>query len=264
MTSKTAIAKIYDDVAGAYVDRTCGALGAYLDRIEFVEVSATDPVAKSVLDLGCGVGRVARLLGGRAGLYCGVDLSHQMVRTAARLHSGEKHTVFVCGDASSLPFRPQQFELITCFGLYEYIEDLVPYLQEVTRLLCKGGIFIFTCHTHPGARYFNRRGQYRRVGHTAEHVRNAGLGAGLRVVSVRPVFVLPNLTRWLLASVRRLPMSVARRRTMELLGHLDGVMARQAFFARNAKEFVVVCQSLDDSVLCADTDRRPSQMPNRV
>lgn len=245
MTNKRAIAGFYDEIAEAYLDRTVGAMGVFLDLVEFAELAVMEVTAASVLDLGCGVGRVAHFLRDKPSLCCGLDLSQEMVRVATREHLREQ-TCFVCGDASNLPFPRQRFELVTCFGLYEYIEDLLPYLREAADVLRNGGTFIFTCHTVTGARYFNRRGRYRRTGHRAEDVRAASQAAGLDIVSIRPALVLSRLMRLLLAFGRRLPTITARRKTMRFLGHLDGIVSRQKMLAANAKLLIVRCKKRSD------------------
>jgi predicted TPR repeat methyltransferase len=240
ITTKRTIASIYDDIADSYVARTCGPLGVYLDRIEFDELAGTDLTGKSILDLGCGVGRVARFLDGRASFYCGVDLSRQMVRAAMRMNW--QNSLFIYGDASELPFPKRSFDVITCFGLFEYVADLLPYFGEVGSVLSDCGTFIFSCHTVAGARYFNRRGGYHRIGHTEGRLHDVCGTAGFEVVSMRPALVLSRLARLLLAVARRLRPIELRRRAMIFLGSLDHILSRQSALAKQAKELLVVCR----------------------
>jgi SAM-dependent methyltransferase len=240
ITTKQTIASFYDDVVDSYVVRTCGPLGVYLDRIEFDELAGTDLTGKSILDLGCGVGRVTRFVDGRPSFYCGVDLSRQMVRAAMRMNW--QSSCFICGDASKLPFPKRSFDVITCFGLFEYVADLLPYFEEVGSVLSDCGTFIFSCHTVAGARYFNRRGGYHRTGHAGGRLHDVCRTAGFEVVSMRPALVLSRVGRLLLAVARRLPTIELRRRAMIFIGSVDHILSRQSALAKLAKELIVVCR----------------------
>ncbi len=103
------------------------------------------------MDLGCGVGRVISFLGDRAQCYCGLDISLEMVRGAKETYTGKASVFFINGDASLVPFGDSSFDFITCFGLFEYLDNIELYLNEVRRLLKKDGSFIFTVHTEYGS-----------------------------------------------------------------------------------------------------------------
>src|SRR5262249_44155602 len=144
------IAAFYDHVADRYIHRTHS---LFLDLVELQELAATDLGSKRILDLGCGVGRVARFVDGRATFCCGMDLSREMVRAANR--TGLRNGHFACADASRLPFSGPRFDIVTSLGMFEYIENLSPFLRGVIGVLAERGVFIFTCHTPAGAAYFN-------------------------------------------------------------------------------------------------------------
>jgi SAM-dependent methyltransferase len=237
MIDSASIAAIYDTLVDAYVVRDTGARRLYLDALELAELAAVPIDGKSVLDLGCGVGRVAGFLGARAGSYCGVDLSSQMVAAARRRRGTGSGRSFLCADALHLPFRDREFDLVTCIGLYEYVEDLAPHLAEARRVLAPDGAFVFTCHTVYGATKANARADgYRRAGHEAHAVAGAVARAGFAIVSLRPAFRLPPR---IVVGVLHLGSSFGAR----ILVCLDHAAGRSRATAGMARELVVVARA---------------------
>lgn len=97
-----------------------------------------------VLDVGCGPGNVTRgLVGavGEDGVVVGLDASAPMLEQAARdLKPGLHDPVtLIRADATSLPFRDQSFDGVCCFATLYLIEDPMAALDEMTRVLTRGG-----------------------------------------------------------------------------------------------------------------------------
>lgn len=67
----------------------------------------------SILDVGCGYGRLLSLLPGDwRGAYTGIDVSEELVELARILHGGRPGVRFVCLDASPrLPYRDNEFDV---------------------------------------------------------------------------------------------------------------------------------------------------------
>jgi len=105
--------------------------------------------AGSVLELGCGTGRVLVPLA-RAGVrVVGIDRSAPMlaraVRRLRRLR-GEHRAALVIGDIRTLPFQPDgRFELVMApYGILQSLvreSDLVSALESVARVTVRGGLF---------------------------------------------------------------------------------------------------------------------------
>jgi SAM-dependent methyltransferase len=87
------------------------------------EVLARLPEGSLVLDAGCGPGTDAEALSqGRR--YAGLDLSPVQLSLARRHAPGG---MFVCGDLTTIRFRPSSFDGITAFYLFNHIpQDEVP------------------------------------------------------------------------------------------------------------------------------------------
>lgn len=100
-----------------------------------------------VLDIGCGIGGPARMLADEYGCeVTGIDLSEEFVRTATRLSElvglgGKTH--FVQGDATSLPFSDQSFDVVWTQHVQMNIEDKMKFYAEIRRVLASDGVFLY-------------------------------------------------------------------------------------------------------------------------
>ena len=103
--------------------------------------------ARRALDLGCGEGRSARDLAGRADRTVGVDGSFTLVRAASRV---DRRVRYVHGDAARLPFADGSFDLVTAYNVLMDLDDLETSLAEVARVLTSDGTFA-ACVLHPFA-----------------------------------------------------------------------------------------------------------------
>jgi malonyl-CoA O-methyltransferase len=100
---------------------------------------------KSILDLGAGTGRSSRALA-RAyprSRVIALDLSAGMLRVARKKRSFLSRTTEVRGDAAYLPFRPGSFDLVCANLLLPWIDNVTGCLDEVARVLKRGGVFAF-------------------------------------------------------------------------------------------------------------------------
>lgn len=107
-------------------------------------VERARPIAPSarILDLGCGTGIVARVLRERLGggaRITGYDLSPQMLEVARRLGPDIEWRE---GNAMSLPFEDNAFDLVLCQQMLQFVPDRIAALGEVRRVLAPGGRFL--------------------------------------------------------------------------------------------------------------------------
>ncbi|MGC1184633.1 MAG: methyltransferase domain-containing protein [Candidatus Dormiibacterota bacterium] len=100
--------------------------------------------ARSVLDVGCGLGHwsreLARVLPGVTEIT-GVDPDPFWVRQA-RLTTDEKAsigTAVIQGRGEDLPFPDSQFDLVTCQTVLIHVPDVVSVLREMGRVVRPGG-----------------------------------------------------------------------------------------------------------------------------
>ncbi len=95
----------------------------------------------SLLDLCTGTGDIAALLRENYpdAKIIGLDFSDKMLEIARKKHAGIE---FLQGDCTQLPFEDESFDICTIsFGLRN-IENMQKALDEIYRVLKKGGVFV--------------------------------------------------------------------------------------------------------------------------
>lgn len=97
---------------------------------------------KKVLDLACGEGYGAHMLAREAESVIGVDIDFASVRHAKNRYAGG-NLDFLAGSIAQLPILGTgRFDVIVCFEALEHLVDHAGLMDEVKRLLKKGGLFL--------------------------------------------------------------------------------------------------------------------------
>lgn len=95
------------------------------------------PHCGTVLELGCGPGRLLRYYSMQGINIIGVD---NVATVLSKLRASDQSLRLVCADARALPFRDGQFDSILCFGVYHTIElNPSAAVGETFRVLRSGG-----------------------------------------------------------------------------------------------------------------------------
>lgn len=94
-----------------------------------------------MLDLGCGEGKVAEIIFGRKKIDYGIDPDRQMVNKSKKYGVYKK---VVMGDARKMPFQDETFNFVFSNSVIEHIPKVEMVISEVSRILKKGGDFMFT------------------------------------------------------------------------------------------------------------------------
>ncbi len=110
------------------------------------------PVGGTILDVGCGDGKILRYLAPRFDEVTGIDVSESML-TVARTHareSGVSYIQFEQGDACRFPSSVRNVDLIVSNGMIQYLDpaEVGAHLRECRRVLKPGGtigIFSIPC-----------------------------------------------------------------------------------------------------------------------
>ena len=199
-----------------------------LIHLKAYEEAARIAIDRDVLDLGCNTGYGTVLISPVARHVVGADVSPRAIDVARARQDGDRVDWMVV-DAGRLPFEDDSFDLVTGFQVIEHLEDPVPWLREIARVLRAGGIAILTTpnaaiRLDPGMTPWNRF-------HVREYraVELGGLLGGVFAsVRIRGLFGTPTLTETELRRVRR-----ARR------------LARIAGYARPALEVGAVRTVVD-------------------
>jgi len=175
----------------------------------FGELMTPVPLASGsrVLDLGSGAGTYVRLLSSHGHRAVGVDYSIPSLKRSIEADP-ERLGRYLCGDAYSLPFRDESFELLVMIGIFQALGEPARALTEARRVLRPGGHLVLeilnaneilirartllerTRHENAGVRTFGRSQMTRWI-----------RAAGLRPLRHVPVFLpprnLPGLEPWM-------------------------------------------------------------------
>lgn len=98
---------------------------------------------KSVLDLGCGVGRVTEFLANDFKEVYGVDISEEMIESTKKRLAGKGNVKFYLGNGNSLPLDKSSVDLVFSYQTFQHFpsESLIKdYLEEICRVLKPGGV----------------------------------------------------------------------------------------------------------------------------
>jgi len=104
---------------------------------------------KSILDFGCGCGRVLRHLRGLSGKVFGVDLQHVLVDSCRRTVPFAEASV---GPAEPpLTFADATFDLVYCFSVFTHLTEPqgLAWRDEIRRILEPGGLWVFSTQGIP-------------------------------------------------------------------------------------------------------------------
>jgi len=97
-----------------------------------------------VLDLGCGNGRFFEICEKMGVEYVGLDNSKKLIELAKKNYPKGK---FLVGDALSLPFENENFDLVVSFAVVHHVpafDNQIKFMDEVARVLRKNGEFFVT------------------------------------------------------------------------------------------------------------------------
>jgi SAM-dependent methyltransferase len=126
----------WDDEAGDWI-RFSGEADVFAWRFNlpaFLEL--IPPPGRLTVDVGCGEGRVARLLMAAGHTVKGVDGSSALVEAARR---GDPPVDAVVADAARLPLPDGCADLVVSFMTLQSVDDLPGAVAEAARVLSPGG-----------------------------------------------------------------------------------------------------------------------------
>ncbi len=137
----------YDAMASEYAaDNDDGAFNSFYERPALLSMVG-DITGLRVLDLGCGAGQLSAELVELGAVVTGIDVSPAMIDIARR-RLGASVTLLVGDISRPLPFESDSFDLVVASLVLHYVEDWVPVLHEVRRVLTHLGPLLFSTH-HP-------------------------------------------------------------------------------------------------------------------
>jgi SAM-dependent methyltransferase len=108
-------------------------------------VSLLPPAGARTLDVGCGEGRVGRWLAAHDHRVTGIDSSPTL---SAAAREGGGYDEVVDGDAASLPWPADTFDLAVGYMCLQDLPDPSPVIAEIARVLRPGG-WLALATVHP-------------------------------------------------------------------------------------------------------------------
>lgn len=108
--------------------------------------------AGHLLEAGCGLGRYLLYAVARGHRAIGIDFAIDPLK---RVVAHDPRALVAAADLSHMPFAPQTFDTILCFGVLEHFETgAAPQVKELAALLRPGGWLVVTV---PYANFLKRR-----------------------------------------------------------------------------------------------------------
>jgi len=120
--------------------------GPLADRLTSLSaaVSRYAQAGDRVLDLGCGTGELTRALAAAGLRVAGCDISRQMLLRAPRDRAGCAGWVQLKPGWRRLPFASAAFDVVVAASVLEYVAEPRAVLRECARVLCPGGVVLYT------------------------------------------------------------------------------------------------------------------------
>jgi ubiquinone/menaquinone biosynthesis C-methylase UbiE len=151
---------------------------------------------KTVLDIGCGVGRWTTILSKTSSNIVGIDLSKQMLKNAKLRNTREKaHAQFVLASATQLPFADHTFDSILSVTVLQHITKEALFrsaVVEILRTIKSGGKAVLLEYNYATKIVSN---QFPTVAHNyQEHFKNKGNALMVEIQGVDLSFFLKPLT----------------------------------------------------------------------
>ncbi|MBL7059023.1 class I SAM-dependent methyltransferase [Candidatus Pacearchaeota archaeon] len=141
--------EIYDKFSEHYHDYVTSKKNThhrFIEKPAMLKLLKNEIKGKIVLDLGCGTGFFTKKifsLGAKE--IIGSDLSPNLIQIAKKENP---EINFYIGDSRKTSFKKSQFHVINSSLMVHYLQNLNSLFKEVSRILKKNGLFVFSMH-HP-------------------------------------------------------------------------------------------------------------------
>lgn len=131
----------YDNFAKEYAENTAKMEEGV--RKHYYSLLPSKLKGKKILDVGCGSGQDAVHYNKKGAKVFGVDISKKEIEMAKTLNIGE----FVVGDMKKLPYKDNEFDIVTSYYALQSSEYVKKSLREMARVAKKGAtILIISKH----------------------------------------------------------------------------------------------------------------------
>ncbi len=116
-------------------------------EIDFVQKKIQP--SDTILELGCGYGRVLKPLAQKAQTVIGIDSSSANIESAKKYLSGFNNIQLSVMDAAELSFKNNCFDKVICIqnGISAFHVDPVRLVEESLRVVKKNGLILFSSYS---------------------------------------------------------------------------------------------------------------------
>lgn len=105
--------------------------------------AVVDVRGKKILEVGAGMGGDSVYLAGLGGQVTAVDFTNESLEAVRRLARDNNVVIeLIKGEARSLPFADESFDVVFHQGLLEHFKNPLEILKEHTRVLKSGGLLV--------------------------------------------------------------------------------------------------------------------------
>jgi SAM-dependent methyltransferase len=150
---------------------------ATAEVVELLESLGVLGPERQVLDVGCGIGRIAQALAGKVAAITGIDIAPGMIKAARRCCAGLPNVRLLQTSGRDLsPFPAAAFDLVLAIDALPYVYRagtalVAAHFAEVARVLGPGGDFVIMNLSYRGD-----------IGLDRKDARDLAEAAGLRVL----------------------------------------------------------------------------------
>jgi ubiquinone/menaquinone biosynthesis C-methylase UbiE len=150
------ILKLAEDEYDAFAREFSDSRAFFWKELEFLQEHVKPN--QSVLDIGCGNGRLLNLFEGTPLDYTGIDSSNELIKIARKNHGDQG--VFIHGNALALPFEDNSFDVVFSIAVIHHIPSKgfrKQFVDEAYRVLKPGGTMIITTWNIRRWQFFRER-----------------------------------------------------------------------------------------------------------
>lgn len=137
--NQIALTRFYENLASKYEDSGYYTHPIGISRKKKVIRMLSPQKSDIICDLGCGDGNLSKFIVKKVEEVYGIDISPTRVR-----RSQKKGIKAICADVCSTPFKSDYFDKVICSEVIEHIINSKELLQEINRILKKGGTAVLT------------------------------------------------------------------------------------------------------------------------
>lgn len=238
------IRSIYNRDAAEYKYRYMGERSRYYYKLEDRNFKALlDPEKKRILDLGCGTGRLTHSILKTASIIIGIDFSTNMVKESLKNKKGNEF--YFVMDALNLGFKKYVFDAAVSMGMFEYVDDIGPFLEELKNVLKINAPFVFS-YNNSDAIYrkltFRRKATKNTLSADSKlnDIKNTLQKSGFKFISYHGTFFINPDFVW--KYYRFFYFSFFKKIYLETIIQINLLLNKCLFFRKYCGEFIILAK----------------------